>query len=179
MKKIIAFAGSNSSQSINKSLVTYATEQFEDCLVEILDLNNYEMPIFSIDRERNIGSPPQVQQFLDKMKSADFLLVSMAEHNKSYSTAFKNILDWVSRVEGKLFFGKPMLLLSTSTGAYAGGNVMETALKFFPKFGADIKAHFSLPSFPETFQIGTGIINPTYKEAFDTAIQTMKESTNS
>ena len=53
MKKIIAFGASSSETSINKQLVTYAANQFENTTVEILDLNDYEMPIFSIDKEKN------------------------------------------------------------------------------------------------------------------------------
>ena len=52
MKKIIAFGASSSKQSINKQLATYAANQFENTSIEILDLNDYEMPIFSIDKEK-------------------------------------------------------------------------------------------------------------------------------
>jgi chromate reductase len=40
--KIIAFAGSNSRNSINKKLVTYASTLFTGAQVEILDLNDFE-----------------------------------------------------------------------------------------------------------------------------------------
>ena len=46
MRKIIAFAGSSSKTSINKQLVTYAANLFENASVEVLDLNDYEMPYF-------------------------------------------------------------------------------------------------------------------------------------
>lgn len=48
-KKIIAFGASSSKNSINKQLATYAASQFENADVEVLDLNEYEMPIFSLD----------------------------------------------------------------------------------------------------------------------------------
>ncbi|MEM9574654.1 MAG: NAD(P)H-dependent oxidoreductase, partial [Pseudomonadota bacterium] len=58
--KILAFAASNSAQSINKQLVTHASEIFKSEVyagaeVEILDLNDFEMPINSIDREKSDG----------------------------------------------------------------------------------------------------------------------------
>ena len=43
--KIIAFAGSPSKKSINKKLVTYAAGLFKDATGEVLDLNDYEMPL--------------------------------------------------------------------------------------------------------------------------------------
>jgi len=46
MKKIIAFGASSSKTSINKKLATYAAHLFEGATVEVLDLNDYEMPIF-------------------------------------------------------------------------------------------------------------------------------------
>ena len=45
-KKIIAFGASSSKQSINKQLATFAANQFQNASVEILDLNDYEMPVF-------------------------------------------------------------------------------------------------------------------------------------
>ena len=55
--KILAFAGSNSSQSINKKLALYAAGLFENAGVETLDLNDYELPLYSIDREKEMGKP--------------------------------------------------------------------------------------------------------------------------
>lgn len=55
--KLLAFAASNSRKSINKLLVTYASSMVEDAEVEVLDLNDYELPLFSEDREAQIGQP--------------------------------------------------------------------------------------------------------------------------
>ena len=49
MKKIIAFGASNSLKSINQKLAAYAAAQVADAKVQLLDLNEYEMPIYSID----------------------------------------------------------------------------------------------------------------------------------
>ena len=65
--KIIAFAGSNSHNSINKKLATYAACLFENAELEVLDLNDYEMPLFSVDIEAKIGQHPLAKAFLDKI----------------------------------------------------------------------------------------------------------------
>lgn len=52
MKNILAFAGSNSSNSINKQLATYAASLVKDANTKILDLNDFELPIYSIDLEK-------------------------------------------------------------------------------------------------------------------------------
>ena len=94
--KIIAFGGSNSQHSINKHLATYAAGLFENAEVEVLDLNDFAMPLFSVDLEKEVGQHEIAKAFLAKLAAADILVVSLAENNNNYSTAFKNIFDWSS-----------------------------------------------------------------------------------
>ena len=42
MKKIIAFGGSNSKESINKQLASYAANKVENVEVSLLDLNDFD-----------------------------------------------------------------------------------------------------------------------------------------
>ena len=161
-KKIIAFGGSSSKNSINKKLATYTSSLFKNTSVEILDLNDFEMPVFSVDKEEN-GFPKEAQNFLDKIEESDLLVVSLAEHNGAYSAAFKNILDWTSRINGKVFQGKRMLLMATSPGARGGQSVLEIAKDRFPRHDAILVGTFSLPSFYENFDKVNGIINDDLK----------------
>jgi NAD(P)H-dependent FMN reductase len=163
MKKIIAFGASSSKNSINKQLATYAAHLFENSEVEVLDLNYYEMPIYSVDKETETGIPQLAHDFYAKIGSADLLVISFAEHNGAYSTAFKNILDWTSRINGKTFQEKPTLLLATSPGPRGGSSVLEIAKNRFPFQGAIVKGSFSLPSFNENFDVEKGIINEDLK----------------
>lgn len=151
--KIIAFAGSNSQQSINKHLVTYAANLFENAEVEILDLNDFEMPLFSVDLEKEIGQHEKAKLFLSKIESADIIVVSLAENNGNYSVAFKNVFDWSSRIAKEVFKQKPMLLMATSPGPRGGASVLEIAKNALPRYGAQIKAAFSLPSFNANFDL--------------------------
>ena len=162
-KKIIAFGASSSKQSINKQLATFAANQFQNVTIEIIDLNDYEMPIFSVDKEKENGIHPLAQEFYSKLGSADLILISFAEHNGNYSSAFKNILDWTSRINAKTFQEKPMLLLATSPGVRGGSSVLDIATKRFPFQGGIVKGSFSLPSFYENFDVVNGIIHPEYK----------------
>jgi chromate reductase, NAD(P)H dehydrogenase (quinone) len=163
MKKIIAFGASSSKTSINKQLATYAANQFENASVEVLDLNDYEMPIFSTDKEKEAGIPQLATDFYEKLGIADLIIISFAEHNGAYSAAFKNIFDWISRINGKTFQEKPMLLLATSPGPRGGSSVLEIAKNRFPFQGGIVKGSFSLPSFNENFEAEKGIINEEFK----------------
>ena len=151
--KIIACAGSNSQHSINKKLATYAAGLFDNAEVEVLDLNDFEMPLYSVDIEVEIGQHPLAKAFLAKISSADILVVSLAENNGNYSVAFKNVFDWCSRIGAKVFQDKPMLLMATSPGARGGASVLEIAKNALPRYGADVKATFSLPSFDDNFDV--------------------------
>ena len=173
--KIFAFAGSSSSTSINKELVNFTLKNFGDDEVNFIDLNDYAMPLFSVDQEKK-GFPEEAHKFLKNIEEADVIICSLAEHNRSYSAAFKNTFDWCSRINVKVFQDKPMLLLSTSPGGYGGGNVMNEALKFFPQFNADIKAHFSLPKFYENFDLENGIINPELLTEFNKTVDEFKNT---
>ncbi len=173
--KILAFAGSTSSTSRNRELVKYVLKSFKDDEINLIDLNDYEMPIFSVDREKK-GYPEEAKKFLKNIEECDAIICSLAEHNKIYSAAFKNIYDWASRIEVKVWQGKPMFLMATSPGGFGGGNVLEHAKKFFPGFGADIKETFSLQKFDENFDLEKGeISNKEFAKELQEKIEDFKK----
>lgn len=169
MKNIIAFAGSNSKNSINKDLVTYASTLVENATVNILDLNDFELPLYGIDLENEEGIPKNAHKFLNLIKESDGILLSLAEHNGAYATVFKNLFDWLTRIEGKMFFDKPMLLIATSPGGRGGLSVLEIAKGRFPYHDANIVEVFSLPFFGNNFGDGK-ITNEDYNEQLKNAI---------
>jgi len=116
------------------------------------------MPIYSQDRENESGIPESALVFLERIGEADGVIISLAEHNGSYSAAFKNILDWASRAREKMdvWQGKPMLLLATSPGARGGASVYGLAEGFFPYMAADIIAVMKLPRYYENFDVQNG-----------------------
>ena len=168
MKKILVFGGSNSKNSINKKLAIYASKQVNDVKTTIVDLNDYPLPMYGIDLENESGIPENVVKFYALIEAADGIVVSLAEHNGSYTAVFKNLLDWLSRHEAKSFGEIPMLLLSTSPGGRAGIGVMEAALSRFPRQGANVVGNYSLPSFHDNFKDGI-LLNeaPEFKSAIE------------
>jgi NAD(P)H-dependent FMN reductase len=145
-KKLLVMGASSSLNSINKQFAIFTAAQIPGSISNILDLNDFEMPIFSVDREKQ-GIPKEAFEFKRQIHEADAVIISLAEHNGSYTAAFKNILDWTSRIDRNIWLQKPMFLLSTSNGARGAQTVMASALNYFPRLGADIIAHFSLPGF--------------------------------
>jgi len=112
--------------------------------------------LFSEDREQDLGHPKLAQDFLARIAASDALMISFAEHNGSYSVAWKNLFDWSSRVGKKVFQDKPMVLLSTSPGARGGATVLAAATSSMPFFGGDVKASLAIPNFHENFDAQRG-----------------------
>jgi chromate reductase, NAD(P)H dehydrogenase (quinone) len=151
--KVIAFGASTSKSSINKSLAGYVASLFSDAEVTLLDLNNYDCPLFSEDLEREIGQAKGALAFIEVISQADVIIVSFAEHNGNYTSAFKNLFDWCTRIQRKIFNDKPMLLLSTSPGERGAATVLEIATSSIPRFGGDVIDSISVPNFHKNFDI--------------------------
>lgn len=153
--KVVAFAGSTSSKSINKKLVTYASSLFHSDEVNVLDMNDYEVPIYSYDREEKSGVPEKIIELASILDNANLILLSLAEHNGSYSSAFKNTYDWLSRIPNRKAFGNtPVFLMATSPGGRGGAGVLEAAKGRIPRDGSEILDTFSLPNFYDNFGSG-------------------------
>lgn len=82
------------------------------------------MPIFSPERELALGCPEQASRFFKKITEADAIIISFAEHNGSYTAAYKNIFDWMSRRDMKVYQNKAVLMLSTSPGPSGHGKII-------------------------------------------------------
>lgn len=140
--KLLAFAASNSQRSINRALVKYSLGRIKNISpeleIELLDLNDFEMPIYSIDRENDTGIPEKAQDFLKHIGEADFVLVSFAEHNGFVTAAWKNIFDWMSRIDAKVWQQKPIAMLAATPGGRAGQNVLASQAMLAPHFGGEL-----------------------------------------
>ena len=155
MKNIIALGGSNSTESINKTLASFAASLVPNATVNTLDLNDYTIPLYGIDYEQAHGIPEDAKKLNSLIANADGLVISLAEHNGAYSAAFKSVFDWMSRINKEVWHQKPMLLMATSPGARGGQSVLTLAKNTFPHLGGNIVADFSLPSFQEHFNNNT------------------------
>ena len=171
--KILAIPATNSRNGLNRQIIAAAARLLEgglvaDAEVEILDLNDYEMPIFSVERQESGGVPEAAQRFYDKIGGADAVIVSFAEHNGSYSAAWKNVYDWASRIDTGVYQGTKVALFATSPGPRGGAGVLENATVSAPFFGADVVGSLSIPSFGANFDSDTGeISNPEIRARFE------------
>lgn len=185
MKRVLYFGASSSKSSINQQLAEYTAKQLKGIEIKQLRLIDYEMPIYSIDREELDGIHPLALDFKKEISLCDALVISFAEHNGTYSAAYKNVYDWISRIEKLAYQNKPLLLLATSPGKRGGSSVLEQALNFFNRVHSSPVLHFSLPSFYENYSTQNGISEAFSLEysaiiqEFQTIINEKKETDSS
>ena len=160
MKKILLFAGSNSSVSINKKLIQYTASLLNNVEQEIINLEDFEPPVYKHDIEENGGLPSETKTLLKRFDEADGIIISTPEHNGMPPAFFKNILDWMTRInrhidrEEKYLDDKPVLLMSTSGGRGGAMKSRELVKGLLEIGNANIVTEFSLPSFNHTSHEG-------------------------
>lgn len=170
MGSILAFAGSNSSASINFKLVKYTASLVTEHKVQLLNMANLPFPMYSEDYEKENGFSNSLVEIKNDIQNADGLIISVNEHNSNPSAYFKNFLDWLSRLDKNFLDGKKVLLMSTSPGGRGGIGAHEAIKNLLPRFGAASVIGFSLPSFYKNFDESQGITEPELSEAHQKAL---------
>lgn len=172
--KVLAFGTSNSRNSINQKMARYAATQIDDADVTLLDIHNLEMPIYSEEREKESGIPAFAHDFYQAIGEADAVVISFAEYNGSYTSAYKNLFDWASRIDMKVYQDKPMIMLATSPGAGGAQSVLAAAEASAPFFAADVKGALSLPNFFDNFDMEKGeVTDESFNKQLNEIISTL------
>ena len=117
--RMVALAGSTRRGSLNQQLVAEVARRTAHAEVQVLNLNHYPLPLYDGDLEGSRGVPETAQELARILATGDALVIASPEYNASMSAVLKNVLDWVSRV-GRVFEGKPVMLLSASPGSLGG-----------------------------------------------------------
>jgi NAD(P)H-dependent FMN reductase len=79
------------------------------------------IPLYDGDVEASTGIPATVIELGEAIAKADGLLLVTPEYNNSIPGAFKNTIDWLSRIEEgprPIFTGKPVALTGASPGPF-------------------------------------------------------------
>ena len=170
MKNILAFAGSNSSTSINFKFVSHAVSTIKEHKVELINLRDFDIPMYSSDLEEKNGIPQSIVKLNEHIQNAEALLISVNEHNGGLSAFFKNCMDWLSRNDRNFLNGKKLCILSTSPGRGGAKMANDYAVEILPRFGAEIVSHFALASFGHSFSEDKGITDENQDKDFKAAL---------
>ncbi|MEJ8800815.1 NADPH-dependent FMN reductase [Pontibacter sp. H249] len=92
---------------------------------EILDLKEYNFPIFEERLKFQEEPSKKTQEFADKIANADGVIIATPEYNGGYPASLKNVVDLLYDE----WHRKPIGLATVSAGPFGGMQVMR-ALQF-------------------------------------------------
>ena len=127
MAKILVFSGSGRKASFNQKLAGVAAKvaESEGAKVTLVNLADFNMPLFDQDLEAEQGMPEGAKKFKRLLTECDGFIVASPEYNSAFSPLLKNAIDWASRpIEGEeameTYKGKLAAIMSASPGALGG-----------------------------------------------------------
>ncbi|WP_417242876.1 NADPH-dependent FMN reductase [Celeribacter sp.] len=122
------FAGSARKASTNKRLAALAARTAREAGAEVtlIDLADFDMPIYNGDIETDSGLPENAKRLKQLFVEHDGFFIASPEYNSSISAVLKNALDWISRPHTEnepglwAFQGKVAAIGSVAPGALGG-----------------------------------------------------------
>jgi chromate reductase len=171
--KILAFAGSLRTDSFNKKLVKIAIQGAEEAGAKVtyIDLKDFPMPIYDEDIEKAEGLPENAKKLKALMLEHDGFLISCPEYNSSMSAAFKNAIDWVSRLSSKdevylcAFIDKVVTLMSASPGQLGGlRGLVHVRAMFGNIFSLVLPKQKSIPQADKAFDANGNLLDPKQQQ---------------
>lgn len=145
--KLLGLSGSLRKEATNRKLLREAARLFGECDYTEGDLN---LPLYDGDLEAAEGVPESVKVLAAQIAAADAVLISTPEYNKAPSGVLKNALDWVSRVEGRVWSAKPVAVMSAAAGRAGGERSQQILRSYMVPFRAMV-----MPG-PEVHLAGSG-----------------------
>lgn len=124
--RVLVIPGSTRSGAFSKQLAAAVARSMpEGAEATVLDLRDYDMPLYDGDLEERDGLPAGAVSLRDMVKSHDAVLFVSPEYNASIPAVLKNAIDWVSRpYEAEpgvaAWAGKVAGLFASSPGALGG-----------------------------------------------------------
>ena len=129
--------------------------------VEILDLNNYDFPLFD-ERLSFQKSPSEAMlDFAGKIKNSDGVIIVTPEYNGGYPASIKNAIDLLYEE----WHHKPVIISTVSDGIFGGTQVIMSLQFILWKITAwPVTARFPVTKVQDSFDESG---NPTDKSATD------------
>jgi NAD(P)H-dependent FMN reductase len=128
---------------------------------EILDLQEYNFPLFDERLKYQNNPSAAVLDFASKIKSADGVIIVTPEYNGGYPASIKNVIDLLYDE----WHRKPIAISTCSDGNFGGTQVI-TSLQFtLWKIRAwTVPAMFPVPNVSKTFAEDGKLLEPSMEK---------------
>lgn len=135
------------SHKVSLYFQNYLTEN-RLATAEIIDLKEYNFPIFDGTIKTLTNPAENVLEFADKIKSSDGIIIVTPEYNGGYPASLKNAIDLLYEE----WRHKPVAIATVSSGPFAGSQVL-VSLQFtlWKMMAWTIPAMFSVPSVDKAY----------------------------
>ena len=128
MARLLFFAGSARKESMNKKLAKLAADVASQAGADVtlVDLSDYEMPLYDGDLEATVGVPENAIKLKQLFIEHAGFFIASPEYNSSIPPLLKNTLDWISRPQSEnepsliAYRGKVAALGAVSPGGLGG-----------------------------------------------------------
>lgn len=126
---------------------------------EIVDLNDYQFPVFHERLKFQQNPLPAAVEFAQKINLADGVIIVTPEYNGGIPAALKNVVDLLIEEWQK----KPVAIATVSAGPFAGSQVtISLQFSLWKMKAITVPALFPTPNVDKTYDEDG---NPTEKEA--------------
>jgi NAD(P)H-dependent FMN reductase len=151
MNRIAIISASVRSGRLSHRVALYFKTYLEEnnlASAEILDLKDYNFPVFD-ERLRLQKEPsPATMEFAGKIKSADGVIIVTPEYNGGYPASLKNAIDLLYDE----WYHKPVAISTVSDGNFGGSQVLISVQFILWKMKArTVTALFPVPRVKDAF----------------------------
>ncbi len=149
--KILAFSGSARAASLNKRFIAVGARAVEAAggAVTLVDLADFEAPLYNGDLEDGQGRPENMNRFRELMLAHDGFLISTPEYNGFFPALIKNTFDWCTRATPEDENGmaatmdKPVGLMAAAPGGLGGVRVIPRLRDCLAEYGCRAVSGFA------------------------------------
>ena len=135
------------SHNVSLYFKNYVTEN-KLATADIIDLKEYNFPIFEGTLKTMIDPAENVLEFAAKIKSSEGIIIVTPEYNGGYSASLKNAIDLLYE-EWK---HKPIAIVTVSSGPFGGSQALISLQFTLWKMRAwTIPAMFSVPTVDKAY----------------------------
>lgn len=148
--------------------VTQIALKRKDMKMELLDLKEWDLPIFNeptpLGKLRGNFEDPKLQEWVQKISSFDGYVIVSPEYNHGYPAVLKNALDYVYDEMEK----KPVGIVSYSIGPFGGVRMVEQLKMVILELDAiPLNQGLVFPKVGDAFDDNGEVIDELYIEKAD------------